>query len=74
MSELTLDAPATEIVQDAVNAHAVRGLAADASTFSLELADVAANVKAVSDAAISQGAAFEQTRASTAELLSTTHV
>jgi methyl-accepting chemotaxis protein len=53
-------------------AAAIEALARDASTLSLELADVGANVDAVSDAAIAQTAAFEQVRASTAQLLDTT--
>jgi methyl-accepting chemotaxis protein len=51
---------------------AIEAIATDASSLSLELADVAANVDAVSDAAVSETAAFEEIRASTAELLSTT--
>lgn len=51
---------------------AIEALAADAGVLSLELADVAANVNAVSEAAESQNATFEQIRASTAQLLDTT--
>lgn len=51
---------------------AVRALASDASSFSLELADVASNVEAISDAAVAQTAAFEQIRAATVALLETT--
>jgi methyl-accepting chemotaxis protein len=50
----------------------VDALARDASGFSLELADVVANVEAISETAVSQTATFEQIRASTAELLETT--
>ncbi len=51
---------------------AVVELAADATVLTLELADVAANVNAVSDAAVSQTAAFEEIRASTAQLVDST--
>ena len=50
----------------------MKSLAGDASEFTLELADVVANVEAVSEAAVSQTATFEEIRASTAELLETT--
>jgi len=51
---------------------AVNALAVDSSRFSLELADVGTNVEAVSEAAIEQTAAFEEVRASTENLLTTT--
>ncbi len=51
---------------------AIEALASDAGCLSLELADVAANVEAVSTAAVSETAAFEQIRASTAQLLAST--
>lgn len=51
---------------------AIVALAHDASSLSLEIADIAANVNAVSDASVAQTAAFEQIRAATSQLLNTT--
>ncbi|MGO9954829.1 MAG: methyl-accepting chemotaxis protein [Solirubrobacteraceae bacterium] len=73
MTTETLLEPASTAIDDAGQTRAaIVALAHDASHLSLEIADVAANVNAVSDAAVSQTAAFEQIRASTAQLLETT--
>lgn len=53
---------------------AIEALATDAGSLSLELADIAANVDAVSAAAVSETAAFQEIRATTSELLMTTQV
>jgi methyl-accepting chemotaxis protein len=63
-----LDGPRLDVAR--VEA-AVGSLAGHASRLSLELADVTANVEAVSAGSLNQTAAFEEVRASTAELLST---